>query len=112
GPGRTRRPDPHMARRTAARRPPQEGHVSPVDTPAFPTSIGTSDAASIRLLGCDLATDLLGKVSFSELAFWLTAGRRPTPAQVRVFDAVLVALAAHGFTPTAIAARLTYLTAP
>src|SRR6202012_3439808 len=54
----------------------------------------------------------MGKVSFGELAFWLVAMRRPTPSQTRVFEAVLVALADHGFTPTAIAARLTYLSAP
>jgi citrate synthase len=79
---------------------------------SFPTSIGTSDASTIRLLGQDLAADLMGRVGFGELAFWLVAQRRPTPSQVRLFEAVLVALADHGFTPTAIAARLTYLSAP
>ncbi|WP_083973833.1 citryl-CoA lyase [Herbidospora daliensis] len=78
----------------------------------FPTGIGTSDADSISLLGQDLAHDLMGKVGFGELAFWLVAGRRPTPGETRVFEAVLVALADHGFTPTAIAARLTLLSAP
>ena len=79
---------------------------------SFPTSIGTSDADQIRLLGQDLAADLMGKVGFGELAFWLVAGRRPSSGETRVFEAVLVALADHGFTPTAIAARLTYLSAP
>jgi citrate synthase len=79
---------------------------------SFPTSIGTSDTTTIRLLGQDLAADLMGRVGFGELAYWLVAGRRPTPGEVRVFETVLVALADHGFTPTAIAARLTYLSAP
>src|SRR6476619_1389572 len=78
----------------------------------FPTSLGTSTAEEIRLLGHDLTADLMGKVGFGELAFWLVAMRRPTPSETRVFEAVLVALADHGFTPTAIAARLTYLSAP
>jgi citrate synthase len=88
--------------------------VAPADgTPlSFPTSLGTSTADEIRLLGQDLAADLMGKVGFGELAFWLVAMRRPTPSETRVFEAVLVALADHGFTPTAIAARLTYLSAP
>ncbi|GAA0398704.1 citryl-CoA lyase [Acrocarpospora corrugata] len=81
-------------------------------TEQFRTAIGASDATRIRLLGQDVATDLMGKVGFGELAFWLVAGARPTPGQTRVFEAVLVALADHGFTPTAIAARLTYLSAP
>lgn len=80
--------------------------------PAYPTSLGTSDAESISLLGKDLAHDLMGNVGFGELAFWLVTQQRPSPGQVRVFEAVLVALADHGFTPTAIAARLTYLSAP
>ncbi|MQA11749.1 MAG: citryl-CoA lyase [Pseudonocardiaceae bacterium] len=78
----------------------------------YPTSLGTSDATSIRLLGQDLAGDLMGKVGFGELAFWLVTLRRPTSGEVRLFETVLVALADHGFTPTAIAARLTFLSAP
>jgi citrate synthase len=78
----------------------------------FPTGIGTSDAASIHLLGHDLAGELLGHVGFGELALWLAMQQRPTPQQVRVFEAVLVSLADHGFTPTAIAARLTLYSAP
>src|SRR6188474_3690660 len=77
-----------------------------------PTSLGTSDADRIWLLGQDRTADLMGQVGFGELAFWLVALRRPTREEVRVFEAVLVALADHGFTPTAIAARLTYLSAP
>ena len=80
--------------------------------PAYPTSLGDSDADTITVLGHDLAADLMGQVSFGELAFWLVTQHRPAPSQVRVFEAVLVALAEHGFTPTAIAARLTYLSAP
>ncbi|WP_344498702.1 citryl-CoA lyase [Dactylosporangium maewongense] len=79
---------------------------------SFPTGIGTSSADRITLLGQDLAADLMGKVGFGELAFWLVAGRRPAPGETRVFEAVLVALADHGFTPTAIAARVTYASAP
>ena len=73
---------------------------------------GRRRADEIRLLGQDLTEDLMGKVGFGELAFWLVTLRRPTPQETRVFEAVLVALADHGFTPTAIAARLTYLSAP
>ena len=80
--------------------------------PTYPTSLGTSNATTISLLGQNLASDLMGKVGFGELAFWLVTTRRPTPSEVRVFEACLVALADHGFTPTAIAARLTYLSAP
>lgn len=78
----------------------------------FPTSLGTSSLNDIKLLGRDLAEDLMGSVGFGELAFWLVALRRPSPGEVRVFESVLVALTDHGFTPTAIAARVTYLSAP
>jgi citrate synthase len=78
----------------------------------FRTGIGHSDLDTITLLGHDLANDMLGKVTFGELAYWLITKRKPTPSQSVMFEAVLVALADHGFTPTAIAARLTLLSAP
>ncbi len=67
---------------------------------------------SISLLGRDLATELIGKVSFGHLAYELIMLRPPTTSESRVFESVLVALADHGFTPIAIATRLTYLSAP
>jgi citrate synthase len=82
------------------------------DPQRYRTGIGTSDLHSITLLGHDLAEDLLGQITFGELAYWLVAKRRPTPGQRVMFEAVLVALADHGFTPTAIAARVTLLSAP
>src|SRR5947207_10077772 len=78
----------------------------------FPTGIGTSDATSINLLGQDRSDELIGHVGFGELALWLATQKQPTPQQVRVFEAVLVSLADHGFTPTAIVARLTLYSAP
>ncbi|HEX3648540.1 MAG TPA: citrate/2-methylcitrate synthase, partial [Pseudonocardiaceae bacterium] len=78
----------------------------------YPTALGASSPTKITLLGSDLAQDVMGKVGFGELAYWLATQRRPTPGQTRVFEAVLAALADHGFTPTAIVTRLTYLSAP
>jgi citrate synthase len=86
--------------------------VSALDGASYRTGIGTSTADTITLLGHDLARDLIGQVSFGELAFWLLTKRRPTPPESAMFEAVLVSLADHGFTPTAIAARLTYTSAP
>src|SRR5215471_949763 len=78
----------------------------------YPTSIGASDETTITVLGQNLADDLMGTVGFGELAFALVAGHRPTAGQRRLFEAVLVALAEHGLTPSAIAARLTLTGAP
>jgi citrate synthase len=80
--------------------------------PVYPTALGASSRRTITLLGQDLARDVMGTVGFGELAFWLASQRRPTPGEIRVFEAVLAALADHGFTPTAIVTRLTFLSAP
>jgi citrate synthase len=80
--------------------------------PEYPTALGASSLERITLLGHDLAEDVMGVVGFGELSFWLATQRRPTPGETRVFEAVLAALADHGFTPTAIVSRLTFLSAP
>jgi citrate synthase len=86
--------------------------MSEQNMPTYRTGLGASDLHSITLLGHDLADELMGHVGFGELAYWMITKRRPTPQQSVLFDAVLVALADHGFTPTAIASRLTLLSAP
>ena len=80
--------------------------------PTYRTGLGASDLHTISLLGHDLAGELMGNVSFGELSYWMMTKRRPTHRQGVLFEAVLCALADHGFTPTAIVSRLTYLSAP
>src|SRR5918994_1681462 len=76
------------------------------------TGIGASDADSITLMGRDLATDLMGNVTLTELTFLMVQRRMPSPEETRLLDAVLVSLADHGLTPTVLAARLTHTGAP
>jgi citrate synthase len=72
------------------------------------SEIGKSTPDTITIRGRDLATELMGQVTFTEMAFFLTAARMPTPGETRLLDAALVALADHGLTPSALAARLTW----
>jgi citrate synthase len=79
---------------------------------SFETSVGTSDADSITVMGRDLSKELLGQTTFTELAFLLVQRRLPSAPETRLFDAVLISLADHGLTPTVLAARLTHTGAP
>jgi citrate synthase len=76
------------------------------------TSIGHSTPDSITVRGRDLPSEVMGRMSFTDLAFLLAAGRTPSEGEATLFNAVLVSLADHGLTPTALAARLTYTGAP
>ena len=76
------------------------------------SDMGWSNAAQIVVRGHDLAEDLIGKVSLGDFAFLELKGRLPTPQESAVFNAITVTLVEHGLTPSAIAARLTYLGAP
>jgi citrate synthase len=76
------------------------------------TDIGATTADTITIRGRDLAGELMGRVTFTELAFLLVQGREPSAGETRLLDAVLVSLADHGLTPTVLAARLTHTGAP
>jgi len=82
------------------------------DRDEITTWIGSSTADSITVAGRDLASELMGSVSLTKLTYLLVTRREPTPGQRRLLDAVLVSLADHGLTPSALAARLTYTGAP
>jgi citrate synthase len=75
------------------------------------SDLAYSTADRIVVRGHDLV-DLIGAVPLGDFAFLELKGRLPTPAESAVFNAIAVTLVEHGLTPSAIAARLTYLGAP
>jgi citrate synthase len=76
------------------------------------TDIGATTAETITIRGRDLAGELMGRMTFTELAFLLVQGRPPAAGETTLLDAVLVSLADHGLTPSVLAARLTHTGAP
>src|SRR4051794_16602144 len=76
------------------------------------TWIGSSTPDSITVAGRDLPGELMGSTTLTDLTYLLVTRREPTAGQRRLLDAVLVSLADHGLTPSALAARLTYTGAP
>ncbi len=76
------------------------------------TWIGGSTADRITVAGRDLPSEIMGRLTLTELAYLLITHHEPTPSQRRLLDAVLVSLADHGLTPSALAARLTFTGAP
>src|SRR5690606_20726567 len=60
----------------------------------------------------DLVEDLIGKKTFTEVMFSQIMGREARPVDLRIVDAVLITLMEHGLTPSAIATRVVYMSAP
>ncbi|MDD8024034.1 MAG: citryl-CoA lyase [Paracoccaceae bacterium] len=76
------------------------------------SEIGWSTPDRITVRGLDLPSEILGVMNLGDLAFLLTAHRKPTPEESRVFNAIVMTLVEHGITPSAMVARLTYMGAP
>lgn len=75
------------------------------------SEMGWSSADRVVVRGHDL-TELIGNVSLGDFAFLELMGRLPSREESVVFNAIAVTLVEHGVTPSAIAARMTYLGAP
>jgi citrate synthase len=76
------------------------------------TWIGGSTPDRITVAGRNLPAEIMGRLTLTELTYLLITRRDPTEGERRMLDAVLVSLADHGLTPSALAARLTYTGAP
>src|SRR3954454_6827435 len=78
----------------------------------IPSDIGWSTVERIVVRGKDLPNEILGHLNLGDMAFLELTGRAPNAGESKIFNAMVVTLVEHGVTPSALAARLTYLGAP
>jgi citrate synthase len=76
------------------------------------TRISHASPDRIEVRGRDLAGDLMGRLTFTELFHLLLTGREPTDDERFVLDLLLVSIAEHGLMPSTIAARMTLAADP
>ena len=76
------------------------------------TSLCTHSLTSLTYGDSDLVEDLMGKKTFTEVMLMQILGRTPRPVDLRITDVVLIVLMEHGLTPSAIATRVVYMSAP
>ena len=79
---------------------------------AIRSDLGWSTPECITVQGKDLPGEILGTLNLGDMAFFELTGRFPDEKQSRLFNAMAVTLVEHGVTPSALAARLTFLGAP
>jgi citrate synthase len=68
--------------------------------------------SSLHYGAANLVDDLMGRKTFTEVLLMQILGRTPRPVDMRIADVVLIVLMEHGLTPSAIATRLVYMSAP
>src|SRR5262249_41091326 len=76
------------------------------------SDLGWSTTDRITVRGLDVANEIIGHFNLGDMAFLEFTGRKPTPAESKLFNAVTVTLVEHGITPSSIAARMTIAGAP
>ncbi|WP_411884443.1 citryl-CoA lyase [Polaromonas sp. YR568] len=76
------------------------------------TGLCTHTLTSLHYRGADLVQDLMGKKTFTEVMLMQILNRAPRGVDLRITDVVLIVLMEHGLTPSAIATRLIYMSAP
>jgi citrate synthase len=76
------------------------------------TEIGQAYPDRVEVRGHDLASELMGRMSFTEYFHLLLTGREPTEQQRFFFDLLLVSIAEHGLMPSNVAARMTLAADP
>jgi citrate synthase len=76
------------------------------------SDLGWSTRDRIVVRGKDLPGEILGTLNLGDMAFFELTGRTPDAKESKIFNAMAVTLVEHGVTPSALAARLTYLGAP
>ena len=76
------------------------------------SDLAWSTRERIVVRGKDLPREILGTLNLGDMAWFELTGNVPDPKQSRLFNAMAVTLVEHGVTPSALAARLTYLGAP
>jgi citrate synthase len=76
------------------------------------SDLAWSTRERIVVRGKDLPGEILGHLNLGDMAFLELTGRVPDTSESRLFNAMVVTLVEHGITPSALAARLTYLGAP
>lgn len=72
------------------------------------SALCTADASHIEIRGRDLCDALMGHMSFTDYFYFLVTGKDASDDQRFFLDTLLIAIAEHGLTPTAQAARMTY----
>lgn len=76
------------------------------------TDIGYATVHDIFVRGRNLSNDIIPNADFAEMVCLCILGRTPEPKFKRMINLLLVTSTDHGFTPSSISSRLTYLGAP